>query len=881
MRDAKLRWIWICLLLALCALLALAAACESDDDDDDDGEPEGDDDAGDDDDAPGDEVEVLVNGDELLIRNRYVAVLYHLDRGVYDVLDAANFPLLFNVRAVAQSHVLLPAQIWRSSDGYSATWESADAQNALGQGMTINVALASLFGGPGLKQSFTLLDGKSCVLMQFELINDTAELLNLGALYPLYNDPVDSALNLGAQGDLRVLTNGFLNAIDFAEPLLPGTAGSLSNWSALFYNQVSGVSLSLGFLTFEHALPVIYNEPLHGNDLGIALRADCEYDPPTPLYPGGSRISETLIFDLGQSTPQLALETYAERLKAWLGIQTWLERHPEIGVPVGWNSWSGSSSTGGYGTDINEQIIVENMDFADRELRRWGMNYFQIDDGWQTAKGDWLVNAARFPDHGDQNGIEWLMQRAKDLGFHTGLWVEAFHASTHSQVYNEHPEWITKPLYGVVTGDGPTLDLSNPEVIEYLTALTTRLRDWGIEWFKLDFAYWTMFTQDWYDPSLTRIEYYRRGVQALRQGLGEDVFLLNVAILGPNFGLIDSMRMTLDTMPAWEGESEDPYGPLAITENQGLKPQYREAARRYYFNGRVWVNHPDLIFFRSHSEPRIPPLTLDEARTFATAVALQGGLVKIGDRLVDLSGEAVDSLRRIIPPTGVGGRPLDLFTREFPEVWALEVADFDEPYFVLGLLNWGLNRDLTQVDYPMIVDRDRLLGADFAQAGLDPQQTYLAFEFWTQSFMGEQQGELWITVPAHSPRAVALRPKLGRPQLLGTNRHVLGGVGVIDSLEWDADQLTLSGAQQGSIGTAHAPFAHQISIYIPQGYSSAAAQVEAPTGYAIDNQQWNVAGRVGTLNFEVVQVDKAPGNGEPDWFPTIQWQIEFTDSLEL
>jgi hypothetical protein len=349
------------------------------------------------------------------------------------------------------------------------------------------------------------------------------------------------------------------------------------------------------------------------------------------------------------------------------------------------------------------------------------------------------------------------------------------------------------------------------------------------------------------------------------------VFLLNVAVVGWNYGLIDASRLTLDTMPAWEGESEAPYSIAGGLMNQGLKPMYRDCARRYYLHGNLWLNHPDLTFYRAHRDPRIPPLTLNESSTFTTAVALQGGIVKIGDRIVGLAPEAVDDLRRILPVYGKGGRPLDLFRREFPEVWSLAVEDFDEPYHVLGLLNWGVNVDLTRWPYPFVEDAARQIGASASETGLNPETAYLAFEFWTQTFLGESDGGLAMTVPARTPRVVALRPKKGRPQFLGTNRHVLGGAGVVRSLNWNKGTKTLTGVQEGSIGTEYAPFEHRVSVYVPEGFTPRDAAVTAPDGYGILGQSWETDGPVLTLHFSVRDTSPVEGGRHPD----VTWRATF------
>jgi hypothetical protein len=372
---------------------------------------------------------------------------------------------------------------------------------------------------------------------------------------------------------------------------------------------------------------------------------------------------------------------------------------------------------------------------------------------------------------------------------------------------------------------------------------------------------------------LTRGEFYKKGVQTVKDALGDDVFFLNVAIAGWNYGLIDGMRLTLDTMPAWDGEAKDPDSPLEFFDNQGLKPMYRDCARRYYLNNRIWINHPDLIFFRQHKEENVAPLTFNESATFATAVALQSGIVKIGDRIVDLKPDAIDCLRKILPVSGKSGRPLDLFERYFPEVWSVNIDDFDEQYHVIGLLNWGSNKDLTGTPVKKMDDAARIITADFAVAGIDTKQKFLAFEFWTQQYLGEVSGSFEMQVPARTPRVVALRPKLGRPQFLGTNRHVIGGTGVISSIKWDAAKRTLAGVQEGSVGTVRTPFTHQLTFYSPEGYHLSDARVTAPYGYRIDDREVRIDGKIITLSF-IVNNDESTEISRK-WHPEIKWELVF------
>jgi len=176
---------------------------------------------------------------------------------------------------------------------------------------------------------------------------------------------------------------------------------------------------------------------------------------------------------------------------------------------------------------------------------------------------------------------------------------------------------------------------------------------------------------------------------------------------------------------------------------------------------------------------------------------------------------------------------------------------------------------------------DHEITVDLEKAGLDPGETYLAFEFWTQQFLGEVTGELSLDVPADTPRVVFLRKRLPHPQFIGTNRHVLGGVGVIRSLVWVDAISTLNGTQEGSVGTTYAPFTNQVTFYVPDGSSAEQADVIAPEGYEIQNKTLDVDGNVATLCFDVIELDGACPPDEPCMHPVVTWSVKFSTGCRL
>ena len=106
-------------------------------------------------------------------------------------------------------------------------------------------------------------------------------------------------------------------------------------------------------------------------------------------------------------------------------------------VPVnGWTSWYN------YYQKINEDIIQENLENIQRADHKSGI--FQIDDGFQTAVGDWLsIDADKFP-----NGMKHMADSIKATGMKAGLWLAPFVCEKRSHIFRENKDWLLKDKKG-------------------------------------------------------------------------------------------------------------------------------------------------------------------------------------------------------------------------------------------------------------------------------------------------------------------------------------------------------------------------------------------------------------------------------------------------
>ena len=708
---------------------------------------------------------------------------------------------------------------------------------------------------------------------QLAIENETDSDLILAKLSPLVVDAAEGGgLFLGADPRThRILENGSYGFLDFNVDVLPGDtplhesyanvapgdfAGhSVSNWNHAVVDLENGAGWVAGALSFDSSLPVFETsyDAAHApvsedGRLGFTfLAAESAFQPHALVLASGASLDSERIYAHPTEPDALAgLERYASAVGTAQERLPWHQREAGRRVPNGWNSWSGSASTGGYGTDIDEETILANLAVMATELRDWGFDWFQIDDGYEPRYGDWWWDEGRFP-----HGAAWMSEQIRAAGLIPGLWQATFTPASDSAVVLEHPDWLVSPtaIGTLFLGGSHILDLSNPEVLAWITEQARVLHeDWGFDWMKLDFGYYALFGDDFDQAGWTREEAWHAALGAVREGLGEDAYLLLVGPVGLNYEA-DSGRLTLDTMPVWDRQpTDDPDDPLT---QQGIKPSLRTTARRWYLQDRVWENHPDLIFFRSNlNDPAWQPLTFEESRAQCASIGLQGGIVKLGDRLVDLDADAINTLRTLVPIDGRAARPLDVLTREFPELWHLSLDGgqdgLDDSWEIFGLFHWGANTDMSQNPYVAMTDdgAPRQHALDLTAMGLEGE--WLGWELWTEEGLGQVEGQLTVEVPSHDSRVVVLRRPTGHPSFLGWNRQIsMGGV-LVEGQAWDEGAQELSFEAHVAAPTEGAPFTYVVAFEDPGGQEPTALETE---GVAVQGLESSVEGELLTVRF--------------------------------
>jgi len=255
-------------------------------------------------------------------------------------------------------------------------------------------------------------------------------------------------------------------------------------------------------------------------------------------------------------------------------------------APFVWCSWYSL-----YGW-VNERIFLKALDdFGDMPF-----DVFQVDDGWQLAHGDWEAN------HKFSSGMKYVADKIYATGRIPGIWLAPFMVSADSQLAKIHPDWLLRdekedPVSAGITWSGNPLglDVSHPEVLEWLAELIHKVRAWGYEYLKLDFLYIGGLIGKRY-RDIPREAAYRNALQVIRAAAGDAYILACGAPMIPSLGLCDEIRVGPDVSPFWINK------PLTVWLNNPNDTSTQNAIRTSIH--RLWLNpvvnvDPDVIFFRS------------------------------------------------------------------------------------------------------------------------------------------------------------------------------------------------------------------------------------------------------------------------------------------
>lgn len=284
----------------------------------------------------------------------------------------------------------------------------------------------------------------------------------------------------------------------------------------------------------------------------------------------------------------------------------------------GYTSWYN------YYQSISEDIIVRDLEAISEKTDL--VNTFQIDDGYQTAVGDWLsINAEKFP-----NGMKYVADKIHNKGYKAGIWLAPFGAQKGSKLAVEHSDWLIKNEKGKPISVGANwggfygLNIEIPEVRAYIkNVFDVILNDWGFDMVKLDFLYAASIIPM---NNKTRGQLAFESIDFLRECVGDKMILGCGVQQMPCFGKVEYMRIGPDMSLGWAHNllrknmhREDVSTPNAI----------HNSVYRRCLNGRAFLCDPDVFLLRRTNIK----FTVEQQETLAKFIKLFGGVLFMSDDL--------------------------------------------------------------------------------------------------------------------------------------------------------------------------------------------------------------------------------------------------------
>jgi alpha-galactosidase len=598
--------------------------------------------------------------------------------------------------------------------------------------------------------------------------------------------------------------------------------GFTSNGFLVLQGEEEEVATLLGFLSYR----VGHGELFFRNQGRRELIASADY--------GGRRceVGERLAGEalwIARGAADGLVDRWAEMTATEMGMEG--GRRPDGAVdaarsPLGWCSWYE------YYTGVREADMLANLAVVG-DNPQLGVAVMQLDDGYQTAVGDWLSINDKFP-----RGLGPLADDIHARGFSAGIWTAPFFVSARSQVFREHPDWFVRDRKGrpFFSSYNPmwntrlySVDLTHPEVEGWLAETYGALVEAGYDYHKIDFLYAGIRRGTRYDPGRSPVEAYRNGLRVIREALGPDRFLLGCgAPLGPSLGYVDAMRISQDVKESWDDWYARWFG------RGGGYPTARGALRnvmtRSFLHRRWWLNDPDCLLVRD----RNTKLDLHETRLLVTVLGMSGGMLFLSDDLAALAPDRLHMAEAVLPAGPLDGRPTDLLEAGAPRTYRL----VGEQRRLEALVNW----ETTAV-------RREVPRGDDVETG---------WGFWAERVVDSPE----VEVPRHGVRALLFTPMRPVPHLVGTTLHLVALVDgrIAEDFDEAAGLLVVRGPRlarkEGSVW-----------VRVPEGWKLEATQLDETVSVA---DRWSggvvlsVALRPGDDGGWQVEVPFARGDGGGD-----------------
>lgn len=303
----------------------------------------------------------------------------------------------------------------------------------------------------------------------------------------------------------------------------------------------------------------------------------------------------------------------------------------------GYTSWYN------YYQNISEEVVLRDLEALARATDR--IDTFQIDDGYQTAVGDWLsIDKKKFP-----NGMKPVADAIHAKGLQAGIWLAPLGAQHNSAIAKEHPNWLVKnkkgkPFYvGGNWGGFYALDIYNEEVRAYIRHFfDVVLNTWGFDLVKLDFLYAAAVLPR---NGKSRGEIMYDAMDLIREAVGEKKILGCGVPMMPCFGKVEYMRIGADMSLHW---ADDFSRKRMHREDVSTVNAIYNSIYRRHLNERAFLCDPDVFLLRDYNIQ----FTFEQRKALAKFIKIFGSVIFTSDDVGRYNAEQLACLEDTLSPQG-------------------------------------------------------------------------------------------------------------------------------------------------------------------------------------------------------------------------------------
>lgn len=236
----------------------------------------------------------------------------------------------------------------------------------------------------------------------------------------------------------------------------------------------SDVGLAVGHLEKVPklvSLPVVYKN----NSKGVVLAVRYNYLEPIVLSSGKSIKTFETFINVHQGDHYSTLKQFS---KIMTGKGLAFPNYPETSYEPIWCAW-------GYERNFTVDEILGTLP----KVKEMGYEWAVLDDGWQTAEGDWLLNPNKFP-NGDDDMKKFVDEIHKQ-GLKAKLWWAPLAVDPGTKLIKDSEDHL------LINKDGSKQDISwwdsyylcpaYEPVVDYHVELVKKIiGEWGFDGLKID-----------------------------------------------------------------------------------------------------------------------------------------------------------------------------------------------------------------------------------------------------------------------------------------------------------------------------------------------------------------------------------------------------------